>query len=77
MSSNGIYIPIGLTYPDYKVEYFATYIDSGLGTCLYKRTCFLENYIENMTSIIGLDISNNRIHLSKKNQNHRYHWDYS
>ena len=39
-----IYILIGLTYPDYKVEPFAAYIDSGSGICLSKPACFPEEY---------------------------------
>ena len=38
-----IYILIGLTYPDYKAEPFATYIDSGSGICLSKLACLLMN----------------------------------
>ena len=39
-----IYILIGLTYPDYKAEPFAAYIDSGSGICLSKPACFPEEY---------------------------------
>ena len=60
-----IYILIGLTYPDYKAEPFAAYIDSGSGLCLYKPDCFPPEYHENLPPIQGKDISNKYIILHK------------
>ena len=39
-SPYSIYILIGLTNPDYKVENFAAYIDSGSSLCFAKDDCF-------------------------------------
>ena len=64
-SPNGIYIPIELTYKDYKAEYFVAYIDSGLGSCLCKWSCFPKKYTKKLKEIVGPDISNKPIHLSE------------
>ena len=61
-----INILIGLTYPDYKVEPFATYIDSGSGLCLSKSTCFPDEYQIDLPAIQGKDISNQNIILTKR-----------
>ena len=63
-SQYSIYIPIGITYKDYKAEYFAAYIDSGSGTCLCKPTCFPQQYHETLPDRTGIDISNNPIILN-------------
>ena len=60
-----IYILIGLTYPDYKAEPFAAYIDSGSGICLSKPACFPEEYHTDLPAIQGKDISNQNIVLTK------------
>ena len=60
-----IYILIGLTYPDYKAEPFAAYIDSGSSLCLSKPDCFPLEYHENLLPIQGKDISNKDIILHK------------
>ena len=60
-----IYILIGLTYPDYKAEPFAAYIDSGSGFCLSKSACFPDEYHTDLPAIQGKDISNQNILLSK------------
>ena len=60
-----IYILIGLTYPDYKAEPFAAYIDSGSGICLSKSACFPEEYHTDLPTIQGKDISNQNIILTK------------
>ena len=64
-SSFSIYILIGITYPDYKVEPFATYIDSESGLCLSKSDCFPYAYHTNLPAIQGKDISHHNIILSK------------
>ena len=46
-SPNSIYIPIGLTYKDFRAEYFATYINSRSGSYLCKQFCFPQKYTEN------------------------------
>ena len=60
-----IYILIGLTYPDYKAEPFAAYVDSGSGICLSKSACFPEEYHTDLPAIQGKDISNQNITLTK------------
>ena len=60
-----IYILIGLTYPDYKAEPFAAYVDSGSGICLSKSACFPEEYHTDLPAIQGKDISNQNINLTK------------
>ena len=60
-----IYILIGLTYPDYKAENFAAYIDSGLGLCFAKEDCFPKQYHETLPSVRGKDISNDTITLQR------------
>ena len=50
-SPYSIYILIGLTYPDYKVENFTAYIDSGLELCLAKEDHFLKQYHENLPGV--------------------------
>ena len=50
-SSFSIYILIGLTYPDYKVDPFASYIDSGSGSCLSKSACFPDEYHTDLPAI--------------------------
>ena len=60
-----IYILIGLTYPDYKIEPFATYIDSSSGLCLSKLACFPDEYHMDLPAIQGKDISNQNIILTK------------
>ena len=40
-----LYILISLTYPDYKVEPFAAYIDSGSGLLFQNLLAFLMNVI--------------------------------
>ena len=60
-----IYILIGLTYPGYKAEPFAAYINSGSGLCLAKPDCFPQEYHENLPGIQGKYISNNDIILQK------------
>ena len=67
----GITILIGLTYPNYKEEPFAAYIDSGFGLCLAKPDCFPQEYHENLTGIQGKDISNKDIILQKGIRNHK------
>lgn len=59
-----IYIPIGLTYKDYKVEYFAAYIDNGAGTCICKPECFPKEYHQQLKPTKGKDISNNILTLT-------------
>ena len=66
-----IYILIGLTYPDYKVEPFAAYIDSGSGLCLSKSACFPAEYHTDLPEIQGKDISNQNIVLTKGIKHHR------
>ena len=56
---------IGVTYPDYKAEPFAAYIDSGSGLCLAKYDCFPPKYHETLLDIQGKDISNQDIILRK------------
>ena len=60
-----IYILIGLTYPDYKAEPFAAYIDFGSGLCLAKFDCFPPEYHATLPDIQGKDISNQDIILRK------------
>ena len=60
-----IYILIGLTYPDYKAEPFAAYVDSGSSICLSKSACFPEEYHTDLPAIQGKDISNQNITLTK------------
>ena len=64
-SPYSIYILGGLTYPDYKAENFAAYIDSGLGLCFAKEDCFPKQYHENLPSERGKDISNDTITLQR------------
>lgn len=64
-SPYSIYIPIGITYKDYKAEYFAAYIDSGSGSCLCKPDCFPNKYHQELPIIKGRDISNNLIEINK------------
>ena len=47
-SPYSIYIPIGITYKDFKAEYFAAYIDSGSGSCLCKPDCFPQQYHQDL-----------------------------
>ena len=60
-----IYILIGLTYLDYKVENFIAYIDSGSSLCLAKEDCFPKQYHENLPRVQGKDISNDIILLQR------------
>ena len=60
-----IYILIGVTYPDYKAEPFAAYINFGSGLCLAKSDCFTPKYHEILPDIQGKDISNQDIILRK------------
>ncbi|KAJ0435388.1 putative nucleotidyltransferase, Ribonuclease H [Helianthus annuus] len=53
-SPKSIYIPIGITYKDYKAEYFAAYIDSGSGLCICKPDCFPKDYHEDLTPCNGV-----------------------
>jgi hypothetical protein len=62
-SPYSIYIPIGITYKDYKVEYFAAYNDSGAGTCLCKAECFPKEYQQNLRPIKRRDISDKIIEI--------------
>ena len=64
-SRYSIYIPIGITYAEYKPEYFAAHIDIGAGTCLCKPTCFPETYKRRLPHIGGRDISNIYIRLEE------------
>ena len=63
-SQYSIYIPIGITYTDNKVEYFAGYVDSGSGTYLCKATYFPPQYHETLYDRTGIDIYNNSITLN-------------
>ena len=65
-----IYIFIGLTYLDYKVEPFAAYIDSGSKLCLSKSDCFPHDHTD-LPAIHGKDISNQNIILTKGIKNPR------
>ena len=65
------YILIGLTYPDYKVENFAAYIDLGSGLCLAKEDCFPKQYHENLPGVQGKYISNDIIVLQQGLKNPR------
>ena len=47
-SPYSIYILIGLTYLDYKLENFAAYIDYGSGLCFAKEDCFPKQYHANL-----------------------------
>ena len=58
------YIPIGVTYKEYKAEHFTAYIDSGSGSCLCKKDCFPKEYHKDLIPIKGKDISNNIIEIS-------------
>ena len=60
-----IYILIGLTYPDYKAEPFAAYIDYGSGFCLSKPDSFPAEYHIYLPAIQGKYISNQNIILTK------------
>jgi hypothetical protein len=60
-----IYIPIGITYKDYKTEYFVAYINSGSGTCMCKADCFPKEYHQTLSPIKGRDISNQLIEIDK------------
>ena len=60
-----IYILIGLTYLDYKVENFIAYIDSGSSLCLAKEDCFPKQYHENLPGVQRKDISNDIILLQR------------
>ena len=51
-----IYIPIGVTYKDYKAEYFAAYIDNGAGTCICRPECFPTEYHQQLRATKGLNI---------------------
>ena len=64
-SPYSIYILIGLTYPDYKAENFAAYIDSGSGLCLAKDDCFPKQYHENLPKAQGKYISYDIILLQR------------
>ena len=68
-SPYSIYILVGLTYPNYKAENFATYIDSRLGLCFAKEDCFPRQYHENLPSVRGKDISNDTITLQRGRKN--------
>ncbi|KAL5743979.1 hypothetical protein ACOSQ2_027095 [Xanthoceras sorbifolium] len=68
-SPYSIYIPIGVTYKDYKAEYFAAYIDSGSGCCVSKPQCFPEKYHQDLPIIRGRDISNQLIEIKRGIEN--------
>lgn len=64
-SPHSIYIPIGITYKDYKAEYFAAYIDSGSGICVCKPDCYPEKYHEDLTPCNGVSFSRDIISLNR------------
>jgi hypothetical protein len=64
-SPNSIYIPIGITYKDYKAEYFAAFIDSGSGLCICKPDCYPKEYHEDLTPCNGISISRDIVPLRK------------
>jgi len=64
-SSKSIYIPIGITYKDYKAEYFAAYIDSGSGVCVCKPDCFPKEYHEDLEPCNGISFSKNIVPLRR------------
>lgn len=63
-SPYSIYIPIGITYKDYRAEYFAAYIDNGSGMCLCKPDCFPSTYKQDLLPQRGKDISDQLIILN-------------
>ena len=64
-SPKSIYIPIGITYKDYKAEYFAAYIDSGSGLCICKPDCFPKEYHEDLTPCNGVSFSKTIVPLKR------------
>lgn len=64
-SPYSIYIPIGITYKDYKAEYFAAYIDCGAGICICKPDCYPKEYHQELRPHIGRGISKELVILDK------------
>lgn len=64
-SRNSVYIPIGITYKDYKAEYFAAYMDSGAGICVCKPECYPKEYHQNLDTYRGISFNKEIILLNK------------
>ena len=64
-SPKSIYIPIGITYKNYKAEYFAAYVDSGSGLCICKSECFPEEYHEDLIPCNGISFSKDIVALRR------------
>ncbi|KAL0385885.1 UNVERIFIED_CONTAM: putative enzymatic polyprotein [Sesamum radiatum] len=60
-----IYISVGMLYDQYKIEYFAAYIDSGSGICTAKRGVFPKEAMETLPVIAGRDFSQKILILNK------------
>ena len=61
-----IYISIGMVYDQYKIEYFATYIDSGSGICTAKPGVFPKEARKTLPIIARRDFSQKILILNKE-----------
>ena len=64
-SRSSVYIPMGITYKDYKAEYFAAYIDSGAGLCVCKPECYPKEYHQDLETYRGISFSKEVLLLNK------------